>query len=236
MSNIPSAAEYVQLEAVLTRRPTSESLLQGMGGSINYLLDIASGLGLTIVQFTANSTWTCPANKNNVILLGCGGGSSGISSLGGGLSIYGGLGAQLGFAIIPVTPTTVYNVDIGAGGAGSSTDGNAGGNTVFRLGATVLRQFNGAPKTIPPFGSSLDVFYTNFLSTQNGASSYGWPGGLLQGGAAGGMAGPFGQGGYGGSPVVPPVAPPANSGAGSGAGNGIASLSAADGTLYLLYV
>lgn len=37
--NIPSAAEYIQVEATQTTSPVSESSAQAAGGSINFLLD-----------------------------------------------------------------------------------------------------------------------------------------------------------------------------------------------------
>lgn len=39
MSNIPSANQKIQVEATQYLKPTSESLLQTMGGSINYTID-----------------------------------------------------------------------------------------------------------------------------------------------------------------------------------------------------
>lgn len=39
MSDIPSANQKIQVEATQYLRPTSESLMQSMGGSINYSLD-----------------------------------------------------------------------------------------------------------------------------------------------------------------------------------------------------
>ena len=39
MSNIPSSAQYIQIEGAQTRSPDSESLIQTIGGTENYLLD-----------------------------------------------------------------------------------------------------------------------------------------------------------------------------------------------------
>lgn len=39
MSDIPSSAQYVQIEGAELRAPVSESLVQTIGGSTNYLLD-----------------------------------------------------------------------------------------------------------------------------------------------------------------------------------------------------
>lgn len=39
MSNIPGDREYIQIEPTQTRFPVSESLMQTIGGTINYILD-----------------------------------------------------------------------------------------------------------------------------------------------------------------------------------------------------
>lgn len=50
MSNIPSSAQYIQLQAAQQRASTSEFLAQTIGGSINYLLDqtISNNLKISI--------------------------------------------------------------------------------------------------------------------------------------------------------------------------------------------
>src|SRR3990172_2476061 len=39
MSDIPSNGQYIQIEGTRLRSPTSESLFQSIGGTVNYLLD-----------------------------------------------------------------------------------------------------------------------------------------------------------------------------------------------------
>lgn len=59
MSDVPTTTVPIQLPATVYRAPVSESLLQQMGGAINYLLDFAIPVGsvmhsmLTTAQFTS---------------------------------------------------------------------------------------------------------------------------------------------------------------------------------------
>ncbi len=109
--------------------------------------------------FTASGSFTCPAGIHRVEIEGCGGGAGG----GGGFYTTnatnlwlnggsGGGGAQLQKVTVTVNPTTVYDITIGAGGAGGAaalTTGlvkaTDGGDTIFKInsGAT-LTTFQGA--------------------------------------------------------------------------------------------
>ena len=96
--------------------------------------------------FTQSGFWTCPNNVTDIILIGCGGGGAGgygangingsnANAGGGG----GGGGAQQQFAYVSVIPGTTYPIIIGAGGLGAITitsNGGAGGDTIFGTLAT----------------------------------------------------------------------------------------------------
>lgn len=88
--------------------------------------------GATVLTGSATTTatsWTCPTGVTNIEVLAVGGGGGG-GGWGGG----GGAGGLVYNNAYPVTPGTVYNISIGAGGAkGTSayTVGGNGGNTVF---------------------------------------------------------------------------------------------------------
>jgi MSHA biogenesis protein MshQ len=93
--------------------------------------------GDTVLTFTVNGTFTPPATTTSVRYLVVGGGAGGggvpaagnIGGAGGGGA--GGYLAGTGFA---VTPLTVYNITVGAGGAsgvGGTSQGGNGGNSVF---------------------------------------------------------------------------------------------------------
>ncbi len=56
MSNIPSANQKIQIEATDYRSPVSESLLQTMGGSINYSLDQVASNSSSISTVSGNLT------------------------------------------------------------------------------------------------------------------------------------------------------------------------------------
>ena len=84
--------------------------------------------GTTISKFTGSgsTTWTCPAGVTEIEILLVAGGASGAFSRGGG----GGAGGLIA-KNVTVTPSTEYNITIGAGGVGttSSPYHNPGGNS-----------------------------------------------------------------------------------------------------------
>ncbi len=88
--------------------------------------------------------WTCPADRN-VVLVECygAGGGSGSSDVGNG----GGGGGGGGYCrkLYAVTPGTTYTITIGAGGNGGTAGGNGtnGGNTVFDTGGGTPPTANG---------------------------------------------------------------------------------------------
>lgn len=62
MSDLASAKLYVQTESVVTRQPVSESMLQTMGGSVNWLLDYT----IFKHEFTMNNIISSFSGKNFV--------------------------------------------------------------------------------------------------------------------------------------------------------------------------
>lgn len=81
--------------------------------------------------FTSSSTWTCPAGVTKIRLSVVGGG-------GGAGRNYGRSGGFGGYAdgVISVTPGTTYTVTVGAGGAGSTAGGSAGGESWFGVNSS----------------------------------------------------------------------------------------------------
>lgn len=228
MSNIPSVLQYIQVEGTFDRSPTSQSLVQSMGGSINALIDILSSFGLTIVQFTANGSFIVPANKTQVLLFGCGGGAGGNGGTDTFNVLHGGMAAKLGLYPVTVIPGDTYNVIIGAGGAGGASGGGlpglAGGNTLFQ---------NSTPTTLVTFYGAMGG--GDYLP-QNGG--FGQAGTELGGGgqtAYGGSGGPFGDGGDVGADTNGT----ANSGAGGAArwpALGQDATNGGSGRLFIIYV
>lgn len=113
-----------------------------------------------IVTFTSSDTWDSGDRAAFAELIGWGGGGGGAGGwsdpataddtyfCGGG----GGGGAQMGRALVTLTPSTGYTVTIGAAGAGgtgstgsASTNGTSGGDTIFEITAGAeLARFRGA--------------------------------------------------------------------------------------------
>lgn len=145
MSNITSSKAYIQTEGAVSRSPVSESLIQTMGGAINWLNDSVVGKQLTSQEFLSTAYWTCPANITKVLVLGCGGGGSGAAAYNGAnytdydeFFVSGGAGAVLGIQPVTVVPGLVYQVVIGAGGSSVTittnniSDGSSGADSIFK--------------------------------------------------------------------------------------------------------
>lgn len=256
MSDIPSAANKVQIEATLDRKPVSQDLLQIMGGSINYLLDQFASFGFQYQLFTANGTWLAPANTNSVILFGCGGGGSGsawrdLGTSTGASIFYGGDSAKPQWNIQTVTPGQTYTINIGAGGSGVTSGissnlaaGNPGTSTLFKIGATTLIEYVGGNGGVLTQNIYLAGLAVNPSLIQGQKSANFNPGSTYSvlGGdstttyyALGGNGGPFGVGGNGANPTGGTAA--ANTGAGGGAAYGFGSnATSGAGGSGLLYV
>lgn len=120
--------------------------------ALEVLADRTQFLALRNVQqideFLVTGTWTCPANCYLVTIEGCGGGGGGCGSSAGstadstpGVSGSGGGGAVLSTQSFQVTPGTLYNAVVGAGGTGSaagSTSGAAGSPSFFNTSGAYL--------------------------------------------------------------------------------------------------
>ena len=106
---------------------------------INTTIAYWTTAGYTLVQGATqtqtSTSWTCPTGVTAIDVLLVGGGGGGGFGHGGG----GGGGAVLYKERLTVTPSTVYNFTIGAGGAGHTSDAssNVGGSTTaFGVTAT----------------------------------------------------------------------------------------------------
>lgn len=165
MSNIPSINEPVQIEGARFRSPVSESIIQQLGGNINYLLSRQ----LQIVEFNTVGTtaWTVPDGVSFLMLFGCGGGGGGAGAKGydlGGFTPYltGGAG---GSAALPVwigksvSPLAIIPVTIGGGGVGGAAGANGGdganttfgGVTFFGAPGAVISNWNVGPTAGNPY-------------------------------------------------------------------------------------
>jgi hypothetical protein len=151
MSDVPNTTGKVQIEGQQFRAPVSESMLQAMGGAINYLLSSQ----FNVATFTASTTWQVPDGKRYIIVEACGGGGGGGGGLqhnsgqGGGGA--GGNGGEIHTLVIPVTQLEILNIVVGlggAGGGGGSTDyapirngitgGNGGDSYITRSGNKIF--------------------------------------------------------------------------------------------------
>lgn len=148
MADIPDNDQPIQIEGARTRKPVSESLVQQIGGAINYIIK----KNLQVEEFTSSGFFTVPDAVSNIILYGCGGGGGGgrgATSGGSGIAgSGGGAGALPLTVLVPVTPGDIIAVTVGAGGVGATvanTQGGSGGDTLF--GSAVV--FPGAPGGFP---------------------------------------------------------------------------------------
>lgn len=131
--------------------------------------------------FTADGTFTAPANCQGVFLIGCGGGGGGGTGAGNGVSTNeywcggGGGGAALASVMfVPVTPGANYAVAIGAVGTGavggtSFSPGTSGGDTTFGSLATFKGGFFGTSATNS--GSSKSTASTGYMLALGGKPS-----------------------------------------------------------------
>ncbi len=242
MADIPHIwPGYIQQEESFFKSAVSEYTMTRMGSAMNYLYDFITSHGLAFTEFTSSGGWTVPTGVNNVLLIGCGGGSGGgyrnlptrSTTVGSG-----GLGAFISERIVATTPGANYNITIGAGGAGVNNgggvaSGGAGGDTIFANSlSTPLITFHGAP-SVPSYGTLNQDFYdpgtgyylptvsTAYTLSRALASGYSGDSPFYAKGADntgyGGGAGAFGPGADGGTTGAGNAAG-ANTGAGGGGG------------------
>ena len=136
--------------------------------------------------FTANGTWTCPANVNSVLLIGCGGGGGG-----GGVSINnlqgcgGGGGALQSTCVVAVEGGTTYTITIGDGGTGGAGQYGADGNdTTFDALAAFCGAGGGARYTPEVGGIAVRMDYYGSGNPDTLVQQ------IAQGGSGGDPAGP----------------------------------------------
>ncbi len=101
------------------------------GSGVVYIQYTPSGGSLTTDAFTADGTWTVPANTTQADVFMVGGGGPGGK---GGSSGGGGGGGVLRHTTFAVTPGFVWDITIGAGGVATASEsvlGTNGGDTTF---------------------------------------------------------------------------------------------------------
>ncbi len=117
-----------------------------------------------------NHTFTVPCGVSSITIQCWGGGGSG----GGGLRGGGGGGGAFALKTISVTPGTVYNLTVGAGGTISTGNGVAGGTTTFNTNTVIAVGGNpgisGNPGAGGTGGSSASCTGTTVYSGGNGAA------------------------------------------------------------------
>jgi hypothetical protein len=192
------------------------------------LIGVVNVFSQTIQEFTTTGagTWTCPSNVFKVTVECWGGGGGGASGTTNGY-YGGGGGGAFSRSIINVTPGTVYNFNIGAGGAA----GSAGGVTWFNASTTspysstasaptattggiLARGGNGVANNTAA-GASGGSSATGFWIAAGYSGGNGGTGAGATGtGGGGGGAGSLGNGGNGGSVAG------GKAGAGFGGGDG----------------
>lgn len=85
---------------------------------------------MAIVRFltTGSNTWTCPPGVTTVFVQCWGGGGGSGGAAGNPSATGGGGGGAYAHAEMSVTPGTVYNLNVGAGGTAGTAVGGGGGN------------------------------------------------------------------------------------------------------------
>lgn len=238
---------FGQTFTVVNTIVSQTSILMSATGtpSASGTLTKASGTGDATMVFTSaaassNATFTVPANVNLICIQGIGGGGGGgggANTGSGGAS--GGNGSQPQQTFYTVTPGSVFNVTVGAGGGGGTngvTNGLAGYASSFGSVATFVGGFAGAqgsgsangihnaqvwPGTNAGNGGAAAATGGNGEATLRGAGGTGAAPVSSIGGGGGGGAG-LAAGGNGGVASVGQtdgISPAANTGAGGGGGS-----------------
>ncbi len=190
---------------------------------------------VTIVDFTSNGTWTCPAGVFFVLVECVGGGGGGRGGINLGRGGGGGREGDYASSFVAVTPGNNYAIVIGGAGHGTlynaTTNGTSGAATKFA--ATVVVAAGGAVASAGIGGSTAiggPSVGTTIITGVSGGSSVN---SVSSDGAAGGGSGyPLGgAGGLGGvaGDILGKVG--GNYGAGGGGGRGnVAGANGGDGT------
>ena len=148
---------------------------------------------ITYANYTAGTnTWTCPDGVYSVIVQAWGAGGGGGGSQGGSTSNRAGGGGGSGeyrSCTLAVTPTTVYNVVVGAGGTfGPNTTGNGGNggaSSFANSGSTLSIIANGGAGGVA--GTTASLLGTGGAGG-SGGSTTGATGATVSAGVAGGNA------------------------------------------------
>ncbi|BCY28415.1 GEVED domain-containing protein [Flavobacterium okayamense] len=151
----------------------------------------------TTVTTPGNYTFTVPCDVTSITVQawgagGAGGGTTANNSRGGG----GGAGGSYASSVLTVTPGTIYNLTVGAGGTGANSAGASGQASWFGTVTTVYAQ-GGQGGAAPNggtvaggTGSTAASFGTTLIAGANGGN-----GTILTGGAGGNGANAGGAGG-----------------------------------------
>lgn len=232
MSDIPNSSNPIQIEGARTRSPVAESLIQAIGGAINFLLDRNSTFAFD--EFLSNGNWTNPGGAiTKVLLIGWGGGGGGGGDTGG-VGGGGGAGSTLGVKLVDVTGLPTVAVTIGAGGAATAQ----GGSTTFDslctfFGARGGNTYGGRGAADGADGGNALIVSGNSAGGTGGSTGSG--GGL----PGGGGAGPGGNGGSGqnsGGAFVHPTVNGGGGGGGHAVGEAGGPDSGASGYLMVVYI
>lgn len=180
MADIPDNDQPIQIEGARTRKPVSESLVQQIGGAINYILK----KGFRVSEFTSSQVWQVPPDVENCIIVACGGGGGGGGGGQGGTSGQlggqgggGGFGAKVVTEVFPVVPGEFLNITVGAAGLGGSgatsapgslaSNGTAGGTTTVTGTFVDMILPGGSPGLAGVDGHNIEYSWV-----ANGATSY----------------------------------------------------------------
>jgi hypothetical protein len=187
----------------LTQIGSEVTLIGVSGGWV--IVGKGENLATQVWTATTASAWTAPAGCYFVELEGCGGGGGGAGgasgtaatsqSAGGGP---GGGGAKLLRRRVPVVPGTVYDVTIGAGGAGGSATnpGSVGAETIFRVHlSTVLATLEGGGGGSTPGAVTSAILFSSGGTIAGAANNLGTTYASTQ------AVGQESQGGYGANTV-----------------------------------
>lgn len=142
MSDIPYSSAKIQIEGARFRSSVSEALIQSIGGTINYLLDVNAN-AYTYYNTPGTYSFTVPTNINWLFVSARagsgGGGGSKAPYQGGG----GGVGCSTVTRVLKVTPGQVLSLVVGAGGTAGTSGGGNGGNGGNTSIGTLLTCYGG---------------------------------------------------------------------------------------------
>jgi hypothetical protein len=180
-----------------TGTPSASTYLRGDGAWAGVS---ATGQLIRAPQLlTSGTSYTTPANCNNVFIemIGAGGGGGGSNNVNSGSAGGGGGAAPYASVYVSVTPSTTYTYAVGSGGSGGSqANGTSGGTTSITIGATTYSISGGGGGTYVNNGNgsagssgaatNFSFTLTSFLqaATVPGGGSCATPYGLNVGGNA----------------------------------------------------